>query len=175
MIILVKQKQEPLANVTEALAALIGSGVVSTFKNPDDPTGKDPFGLRIPATTQDVEVICDDNKAGYAKAGFYAAGFDVPTGTGAAPDPGENDPVTLTVTASNPEKKDDLEFYPIGIGEGAVMAAKALCGAFVTRPIGPNRDSYIGDNPYTSIQVSCNSADVLRVKRGFGAAHFTAE
>ena len=172
MIILVKQRQEPLGNVAEALAALIGSGVVSTFKNPDDPEGKDPFALRIPATTQGIEVICDDNKAGYAKAGFFAAGFQVPTGTGGAHDPGDIDPVTLTVT---PSMEDSLKNYPIGIGQGAIMAAKALCGAYVTRPIGSNGDSYIGDNPETSIQVSCNSADVPRVKRGFGAAHFTAE
>lgn len=174
MIILVAQRQEPLRNVAEALAALIGSGVVSTFNNPDDPTGKDPFGMRIPATTQAIEVICDDDKTGYAKLGFYAAGFQVRTATGAAHDPGDIDPVTLSVTASNPEKKDDLNFYPIGIGDGAVMAAKALCGAYVTRPIGPNGDSYIGDNPETSIKVSCNKADILRVKGGFIAAHFKA-
>ena len=169
MIILVRQGLEQLTNVADALAALIGCGVVSTFDNPDDPTHPDPF--RIPPTKA-IQVICDDDKTGYAKLGFYAAGFDVRTGTGAAHDPGDIDPVTLTVTASNPEKKDDLNFYPIGIGDGAVMAAKALCGAFVTRPIGGY--PYIGDNPDASIQVSCNSADVPRVKHGFGAAHFNA-
>src|SRR6266478_1445521 len=147
MIILVEQHLEPLTNVAEALAALIGSGVVSTFNNPDDPTGKDPFALRVPATTRGIEVICDDNKAGYAKAGFHAAGFEVPTGTGAAHDPGDIDPVTLTVT---PAKEDSLQDYPIGIGPGGIMAAKALCAAYVTRPIGSNGDSYIGDDPETS-------------------------
>ena len=169
MIVLVKQRLEPLTNVAEALAALIGSGVVRTFKDPDDPTHPDPF--RVPATTRGIEVICDDDKAGYAKAGFYAAGFEVPTATGAAHNPGDIDPVTITLTRA---KEDSLQDYPIGIGPGAIMAAKALCGAYVTRPIGSNGDSYIGDDPETSIQVSCNKADIPRVKGGFFAAHFKA-
>jgi hypothetical protein len=168
MIIVVRQRIEPLTSVADALAALIGSGVVSTFENPDDPKNRDPF---IIPPTKAIEVVCDDNKAGYAKAGFYAAGFEVRTGTGAAHDPGEKDPVTLTVT---PSKEDSLKDYPIGIGQGAIMAAKALCGAFVTRPIGQNQDPYIGDDPETSIQVSCNQADVTRVQGGFFAAHFKA-
>ena len=168
MIILVRQGLEQLTNVTDALAALIGCGVVSTFGNPDDPKHPDPF--RIPPTKA-IQVICDDDKAGYAKAGFHAAGFEVPTATGPANDPGDIDPVTLTVT---PAKEDSLKDYPIGIGPGAIMAAKALCGAFVTRPIGPGGYPYIGDDPETSIQVSCNKADIPRVKGGFFAAHFNA-
>jgi hypothetical protein len=168
MIIQVRDRVELVRNVANALAALIGSGVAATFKNPEDPNNPDPF--RLPPALA-IEVICDDAKAGYAKAGFYAAGFEVPTATGAAPDPGANDPVTLTVT---PSKEDSLKDYPIGIGPGAIMAAKALCGAFVTRPIGANGDPFIGDDPDTSIQVSCNRADIPRVQGGFYAAHFNA-
>lgn len=95
MILQVRQRIEPLSNVADALAALIGSGVVNTFEDPVNPNNHDPF--RIPPALA-IEIICDDDKAGNAKAGFYAAGFEVPTGTGAARDPGTVDPVTLTVT-----------------------------------------------------------------------------
>jgi hypothetical protein len=169
MILIVREHLEPLANVADALAALIGSGVVGTFEIPEDPDNKDAF--RIPPTKA-IQIICDNDKAGCAKAGFYAAGFEVTTATGAAHDPGDIDPVTITLT---PAKDDSLQDYPIGIGPGAIMAAKALCGAFVTRPIGPNGDSYIGDNPERSIQVRCNRANILLVQRGFFAAHFKAE
>ena len=165
MVIIVKQRIEPLTSVAPPLAALIGSGVVGTFTNPDDPNNLDPFSI---PPTKAIEVVCDDDKAGYAKAGFYAAGFTVQTATGATHDPGTNDPVTLTVT---PSKEYSLKDYPMGIGQCAIIAAKALCGAFVTRPIGSNGDSYIGDDPDKSIQVSCNRADIPRVKGGFYAAH----
>ena len=170
MIILVKQRVEPVRNVPDALAALIGSGVVSTFQDPDDPENTHPDPFRIPVTTQAISVICDNNKAGYAKAGFNEAGFQVPTATGAAHDPGDNDPVTLTVT---PAQADEVKYYPVGIGPGAIMAAKALHGAFVTRSIGDDQ-AYIGDNPETSIQVRCNRANVQAVKYGFGLAFFNA-
>ena len=135
MVIIVKQRIEPLTSVAPPIAALVGSGVVGTFTNPDDPNNPDPFSI---PPTKAIEVVCDDKKAGYAKAGFYAAGFTVQTATGATHDPGTNDPVTLTVT---PSKEDSLKDYPMGIGQCAVIAAKALCGAFVTRPIGSNSDS----------------------------------
>lgn len=168
MIILVKQRIEPLGRVAHALAALIGSGVVSTFENPEDPKNPDPF--RIPATTQGIEVICDDDKAGDAKAGFYESGFQVPTATGSAHDPGDINPVNLTVT---PAQEDNQVNYPTGIGQGAIMAAKALHGAFVTRSIGQDQ-AFIGDDPDTSIQVRCNQADIQRVQGGFLASHFKA-
>jgi hypothetical protein len=161
MILLVRQGLEQLTDVTDALLALLGSGVLSTFDG-------DPFGI---PPTKAIEVVCDDDKAGYAKAGFQAAGFEVPTFTGAAHDPGDSDPVILTVT---PTKEDVVKFYPIGIGPGAIMAAKALCGAYVTRPIGDNSDSYSGNDPETSIQVRCNRADIPRVKGGFAVAYFNA-
>ncbi len=176
MIILVRQRVEPLTSVSAALAALLGAGVAKTFAMPGAPGVQDssrpnyPDPFRIPPA-QAIQVDCDDDKAGYAKAGFYAAGFEVPTATGAAHDPGANDAVTLAVTHANP---DNLQDYPLGIGQCAILAAKALCGAYVTRPIAPNDDPYIGDDPDTSIQVSCNSADVQRVKGGFAAAHFNA-
>ena len=168
MIILVEQRVEPVRNVQDALAVLIGSGVVSTFQDPDDPENTHPDPFRVPVTTRAISVICDDSKAGYAKAGFYEAGFQVPTATGAAHDPGESDPVTLTVT---PAKEDDVKYYPVGIGPGAIMAAKALHGAFVTRSIGDDQ-AFIGDNPETSIQVRCNKANIPAVQNGFRLAFF---
>ena len=51
MIILVEQRVEPVRNVQDALAALIGSGVVSTFQDPDDPENTHPDPFRIPVTT----------------------------------------------------------------------------------------------------------------------------
>ena len=170
MIILVKQRVEPVRNVPDALAALIGSGVVSTFKDPDDPENTHPDPFRISVSTQGIEVICDDNKAGFAKAGFNEAGFQVPTATGAAHDPGESDPVTLTVT---PAQADDVKYYPVGIGPGAIMAAKALHGAFITRSIGDDQ-AFIGDNPETSIQVRCNRANMPAVQNSFRLAFFNS-
>ena len=168
MILIVKQRVELLSNVADALAVLIGCGLVGTFTIPEDPDNKDPF--RIPPT-QAIQVICDNDKAGYVKAGFYAAGFEVPTAAGAAHDPGDDDPVTLTVT---PSKEDSLKDYPIGIGNGAIVAAKALRGAYVTRTIGSNDDPFEGNQPEKSIRVRCNRVDVERVRSGFYAAHFNA-
>ena len=160
MVLLVRQGLEQLTNVTDALVVLLGSGVLSTFDG-------DPFGI---PPTKAIEVVRADANAAYAKAGFQAAGFEVPTFTGAAHDPGDSDPVTLTVT---PTQKDDVKHYPIGIGPGAIMAAKALHGAFVTRSIGDDQ-AYIGDDPETSIQVRCNRANIEAVQAGFGLAFFHA-
>ena len=162
-VIQVRARQEPLTHVKDALAALIGAGVAKVFDDGEP--------MHIPPAPA-IEVNCDVDKAGYAKAGFYAAGFEVPTPTGSANGPAEDNPVILAVARSLP---DTFENYPLGAEESGTLAAKALCGAFVTLPIGPNGDPYIGDNPGTSMQVRCNSADVPRVKRGFGAAKFTAE
>src|SRR5208282_1627590 len=161
MILQVRQHLEPLNHVGDAVAALIGSGVLKVF--PD----KEP--IHYPPARA-IEVNCDDDQGGYAKAGFYAAGFEVPTATGAAHAQPVKDPVTLTAT---PTLKDTFKNYPLGPQESGMLAAKALCGAYVTQPIGPNGDSYIGD-PGTSMQVSCNQADVPRVKRGLRAAKFKA-
>jgi hypothetical protein len=171
MLILVQRRVEPLTSVLDALAALIGSKVANSFIDPNDRDNPNPDPFRFSATTEALQVNCDSNKAGYAKAGFYAAGFDVSTATGAAHDPGDIDPVIVTVT---PALGDDVKYYPIGIGPGAIMVAKALRGAYVTRTIGPNDDPYIGDNPEQSIQVRCNRADLQRVKDGFVKALFNA-
>jgi hypothetical protein len=168
VIISVRQRVEPLTNVGAALAALLGAGVAKVFGSPEKEKNVDPY--RIPPARA-IEVNCDDEKAGYAKAGFYAAGFEVPTATGAAPEPEGNDLVVLTVT---PAKLDNLQNYPLGREQWGIIAAKALQGAFVTRPIGQNGDAYIGDEPGKSMQVSCYRADVPRVKGGFFAANFNA-
>jgi hypothetical protein len=162
-VIQVRAHLEPLNHVKDALSALLGAGVAKMF---DD---GEPF--HIPPA-QAIEVNCDVDKAGYAKAGFYAAGFEVPTATGPAVAPAEDNPMILTVTPSLP---DTFKNYPLGPEESGTLAAKALRGAFVTLPIGPNGDPYLGDNPGTSMQVRCNSADVQRVTRGFAAANFIAE
>jgi len=167
MIIQVRSHQEPLGHVGAALAALLGAAVAKVFVGNDAYKNVDPY--RIPPANA-IEVNCDDNKAGYAKRGFETAGFQVPTASGVAHDPGPNDPVTLTVT---PSKEDTIKNYPLGIQEWGMIAAKALFGAFVTQPIGPNADPYVGD-PGTSMQVSCNRADIQRVQGGFGAANFNA-
>jgi hypothetical protein len=161
MILQVRARQETLDHVGDAVAALIGCGILKVF-----PDGEP---VHVPPA-QAAEVTCDDNLAGYAKAGFYAAGFEVPTPTGPAPAPPQNNLITLTVT---PAKPDTPENYPLGAQESGTLAAKALNGAYVTQPVGPNADAYIGD-PGTSMQVCCNQADVPRVQGGFGAAKFVA-
>ena len=168
MIIQVRQRVEPLSNVGAALAALLGAGVAKVFPSPHEDKNVDPY--RIPPAPA-IEVNCDDDKAGLAKAGFYAAGFEVPTPTGPAQDPGTHDPVILTVT---PAKEDNLQNYPIGVEQWGILAAKALRGAQVTLGIGANDDPYVGDDPARLMQVRCNRANITRVKAGFELANFNA-
>ena len=66
MIISVRQRVEPLTNLGAALAALLGANVVKVFPPPHENDNVDPF--RIPPAAA-IAVNCDDNRAGYAKAG----------------------------------------------------------------------------------------------------------
>ena len=159
MILTVRPRLATLDHVGDAVAALLGAGILQVF-----PDGEP---VHIPPV-EAVEVTCDTAQGGYAKAGFYAAGFEIPTATGPAAAPPSNNPTTLTVTPALP---DTSENYPLGAAESGTTAAKTLCGAYVTQPIGANGDPYIGD-PGTSMQVSCNQADVPRVRSAFGAAKF---
>jgi hypothetical protein len=68
---------------------------------------------------------------------------------------------------------DDPKYYPIGVAESGTLAAKALCGAYVTQPIGAGGDPYDGD-PGTTMQVSCYKSDLQRTLRGFHEALFRA-
>ncbi len=166
MLIRVVKKQVPLDHLLPAALALIGAGILKLFDDGEP--------IRLPPVPDSGQVTCDTAQGGYAKAGLYAAGFDVPTATEPAPDPGTINPVvTLTVIPSLPDGIDNDHYPAIGAEEWGMTAAKTLCGAFVTRTIGPNDDPYTGD-PGTSMQVCCNKADVPRVIGGFKVARFTA-
>ena len=168
MIIKVEPRQAILDHLLPAALALIGAGILKFFI--DD--GKE-VPVRITPAGTAGQVTCDTTQGGYAKAGLYAAGFDIPTATGPAPAPGKIDVVTLTVVPALPDGIDDQHYPGIGAAEFGMTAAKALCGAFVTQTIGPNNDPYIGD-PGTSMQVCCNRVDVPRVIGGFAYTRFTA-
>ena len=165
MIITVVPKTQQLDHLLPAALALIGAGVLKFF---DDEK-------KVPVRNAGTRglVTCDVPQGGYAKAGLYLAGFDIPTATGPAHDPGRNDVVTLTVIPALPDGIDNDHYPSIGAAEFGLSAANALCGAFVTRTIGPNDDPYIGD-PGTSMQVCCNKVDVPRVITGFAYSRFTA-
>jgi hypothetical protein len=159
-ILTIKTRLELLDHVDPVAAALFGAGILQKFKNGEV--------VRLPPTADAVEVTCDETQAGYAKEGFVAAGFEVPTAAGPAPRPAEDNPITLTVTPALPDTDPN---YPLGAEATGRLAAKALYGACVTQPIPPNNDAYLGD-PATSMQVRCNQADVAATTRGFGAAKF---
>jgi hypothetical protein len=164
MIITVARRQQKLDHLLAAALALIGAGVLNLF---DD---KEP--VRTPGGTRG-QVTCNVSRGGYAKAGLYAAGFNIPTATEPAPGPGKNDVVTLTVVPALPDGIDNDHYPAIGAAEFGMTAAKALYGAYVTQTIGPNDDLYLGD-PATSMQVCCNKVDVPRVIGGFQVARFKA-
>jgi hypothetical protein len=161
MILSVRPGFLPLDHAGDAVAALFGTALLNYFDD-CEPVHYPPIKA--------IEVTCDTSQGPYAKAGFVAAGFRVPTATGPAHAPATKNPVTLTVTPSLP---DTFKNYPLGASESGMIAAKTLRGAFVTLAIGSNDDPYDGD-PGTSMQVRCNQADIDRVKGGFGAAKFTA-
>ena len=161
MILTVKPRLETLAHSGDAAVALFGAGILQKFA--------DGTVLRIPATSDAVEVTCDVAHGAYAKEGFVAAGFEVPTPAGSVNPPVTNNPMTLTVTPALP---DDGNNYPLGVEATGRVAAKALFGAGVTRPIPPNNDAYLGD-PGTSMQVRCDQTGVAVVTRGFLAVKFT--
>lgn len=166
MILRVVKRQVPLDHLLSAALALIGAGVLKLFDDGEP--------VRLPPVPDSGQVTCDTAQGGYAKAGLYAAGFDVPTATEPAPDPGTIQPVvTLTVIPAFPDDLDPKHYPDIGAFEWGMTAAKALCGAYVTRPIGANDDPYTGD-PGTSMQVCCNKADLTRAIIGFKVARFTA-
>ncbi len=138
MILTVRPGRQTLDHVGDAVAALIGAGILQVF-----PDGEP---VHIPPL-QGAEVTCDTAQGGYAKAGLYAAGFEIPTATEPATAPAQNNPVTLTVTLALP---DTFANYPLGASNSGTTAAQALCGAYVTIPIGANGDPYVGD-PGTSM------------------------
>ena len=163
MILTVKPRLETLAHSGDAAVALFGAGILQKFA--------DGTVLRIPATSDAVEVTCDVAQGPYAKAGFVAAGFEVPTPTDPATRPVKNNPLTITVTPALP---DEDQNYPLGAEATGLVAAKALFGACVTQPIPPNDDPY-ADDPGTSMQVRCDQTDVALATRGFFAVKFTVE
>jgi hypothetical protein len=165
MIIKVEPRQAILDHLLPAALALIGAGVLKLFPG-DVPARMTPAGTA-------GEVTCDTAQGGYAKAGLFAAGFDIPTATEPAPAPGKKDVVTLTVVPALPDGIDNDHYPAIGAAEFGMTAANALCGAFVTQTIGANDDPFTGDSGI-SMQVCCNKADVPRVIGGFQAARFTA-
>lgn len=159
IILTVRARLETLDHVGPAAEALLGAGILNLFD--------DGELVRVPPAAA-AAVICDTAQGGYAKAGFYAAGFDVPGATEPAPAPALGDIVTLTVKPALP---DTLTYYPIGAGESGMIAAKTLCGAFVTQPT--DGQPYDGD-PGTSMQVSCYRSDLQRALKGFHEALFVA-
>jgi len=170
IIVTVAPRQARLDHLLPAALALIGADILKFFIAHDQrklPVRITPGGTR-------GEVTCDKAQGGYAKAGIYAAGFDIPTSTEPAPAPGKKDIVTLTVVPALEDGIDDKHYPGIGAAEFGMTAAKALCGAFVTQTIGPNDDPYIGDDPGTSMQVCCNKVDIPRVIGGFAYALFKA-
>ena len=167
MIISVVPKKQQLDHLLPAALALIGAGILKFFIDPD---GKK---LPVRAGGSRGQVTCDIPQGGYAKAGLVFAGFEIPTATEPAQDPGKNDVVTLTVIPALKDGIDNDHYPAIGAAEFGLTAANALCGAFVTRTIGPNDEPYIGD-PGTSMRVCCNKVDVPRVVTGFTYARFTA-
>jgi len=168
MIISVVPKKQQLDHLLPAALALIGAGILKFFIDPD---GKK---LPVRAGGGRGQFTCYIPHGGYAKAGLIFAGFEIPTATGPTHDPGKNDVVTLTVIPALPDGIDNDHYPAIGAAEFGMTAAKALCGAFVTRTIGPNDDPYIGNDPGTKMQVCCNRVDVQRVIDGFAYSRFTA-
>ena len=166
MIIKVEPKGEQLDHLLPAALALIGAGVLKLF--PDDvPVRMTPAGTA-------GQVTCDTAQGGYAKAGLFAAGFDIPTATEPAPAPPKDNVLTLlNVVPALPDGIDNDHYPAIGAAEFGMTAANALCGAFITQTIGANDDPFTGD-PGAKMQVCCNKADVPRVIGGFQAARFTA-
>jgi hypothetical protein len=166
MVIKVEPKGEQLDHLLPAALALIGAGVLKLFP------GEVP--VRITPAGTAGQVTCETAQGGYAKAGLYSAGFDVPTATGPAPAPPKDNVLTfLNVVPALPDGIDNDHYPAIGAAEFGMAAAKALCGAFVTQTIGANDDPYTGD-PGTSMQVCCNEADVPRVISGFQVVRFRA-
>jgi hypothetical protein len=161
IILTVRSRLETLDHVAPAAEALYGAGILKLFD--------DGELVRVPPALA-AEVTCGKSQGGYAKLGFYSAGFDVQTSTEPAPAPAPSNVVTVTV---KPSLADTIKNYPIGAAESGMIAAKALCGAHVTQPIGANSDPCEGD-PATSMQVSCYGSDVARVQSAFRAAFFTA-
>src|SRR5215470_9447435 len=94
MILTVRAGQETLDHASDAVAVLIGAGILRVFDDGEP--------VRIPPG-EAIEVTCDANQAGYAKAGLVAAGFEVPTATEPAQPPPQNSIVTLTVTPTLPD------------------------------------------------------------------------
>ena len=166
MIIKVEPRQAILDHLLPAALALIGAGVLKLFP--------DKVPVRMTPAGTAGQVTCDTAQGGYAKAGLFAAGFDIPTATEPAPAPGKKDVVTLSVVPALPDGIDNDHYPAIGAAEFGMTAAKALCGAFVTQTIGANDDPFTGDSG-TKMQVCCNKADVPRVIGGFQVARFTAK
>jgi hypothetical protein len=154
-ILTVHPRLETLDHMGPVATALLGAGILNLFE--------DGGLVRSPAA-----VTCDKDQGGYAKKAFNDAGFDVPTPTEPAPAPPPSGIVTLTV---KPLLSDTD--YPLGAAESGMLAAKALCGAYVTQPIGSNGDPFDGD-PGTSMQVNCYKSDLQRALKGFHEALFIA-